>query len=198
MIENNLSLQTEDDFSAHKLYIFSVNFIVISIRVFHINVSWWSFTGVWVTASHLKCSGFNNVVVWMVTTRPPTSKTSSPFSNHLITVPKAQITTGIIVTFMFHSFFNSLARSRHLSFFSHSFSFILWSTGTANSTILQTLFLLIIIRPGLLAEIRWSIYTSKSHRSLCVSFSRTCAGLCLYHLFVWSNLNFLHISQWIT
>ena len=38
----------------------------------------------------------------------------------------------------------------------------------------------------------------KSHRSLCVSLSRTDAGLCIYHLFVWSNLNFMHISQWIT
>ena len=37
-----------------------------------------------------------------------------------------------------------------------------------------------------------------SHRSLCVLFSRTGAGLCIYHLFVWSNLNFLRISQWIT
>ena len=39
---------------------------------------------------------------------------------------------------------------------------------------------------------------SKSHWSLCVSFSRTDAGLCIYHLFVWSNLNFLRISLWIT
>ena len=100
---------------------------------------------------------------------------------------------------MFHSFFNSLARSRYLSFFSHSFSFILWSAGTAKSTILQVLFfLLIIIRSGLLAEIRWSVCMSKSHRSLCVLFSRAGAGLCIYHLLVWSNFNFLYISQWIT
>ena len=95
-----------------------------------------------------------------------------------------------------------------LSFFSHSFSFILWSAGTAKSTILHVLFfflffffsffLLIIIRSGLLAAIRRSVCMSKSHRSLCVSFSRTDAGLCLYHLFVWSNFNFLHISQWIS
>ena len=38
----------------------------------------------------------------------------------------------------------------------------------------------------------------KSHGSLCESFSWTGAGLCIYHLLVWSNLNFLHISQWIT
>ena len=67
----------------------------------------------------------NNAVVWMVSTRPPTSKSSSPFSNPSVTVPNAPITTGIIVTYTFHSFFNFLARSRYLSFFSHSFSFIL-------------------------------------------------------------------------
>ena len=60
------------------------------------------------------------------------------------------------------------------------------------------LFWLIIIRSCRLAEIRWSVCMSKTHRSLYVSFSRTGAGLCIHHLFVWSNLNFLHISQWIT
>ena len=97
---------------------------------------------------------------------------------------------------MFRSFFNPGARSRYLSFFSLSFSFILLSARTAKSTIF--FFWLIIIRSGLLAKIRWSICMSKSYRSLCVSFSQTDAGLYIYHLFVWSNLNFLHISQWIT
>ena len=41
----------------------------------------------------------------MVSTRPLTSKSSSPFNNPLETVPKAPITIGIIVTFMFNSFF---------------------------------------------------------------------------------------------
>ena len=133
----------------------------------------------------------------MVSNCPPTSKSS--FNNPLVTVPKAPIPIHTIVTFMFHSFFNSLARSRYLSFFSHSFSFILWLAATEKLTILQILFfLLIIIRSGLLAEIRWSVCMSKSYRSLCVSFSRTGAVLCIYHLFVWSNLNFLYISQLIT
>ena len=82
----------------------------------------------------------NNVVVWMVSTLPPTSKSSSPFNIPLVTVPNAPITIGIIVTFIFHSFFNSLARSKYLSFFLLSFSFILWSTRTAKSTILQVLY----------------------------------------------------------
>ena len=141
----------------------------------------------------------SNAVVWIVSTRPPISKSSRPFNNPLVIVLKAPITIGIIVTFMFHSFFNSLARSRYLSFFSLSFRFILWSAGTAKSTILQILlFLLIIMRSGLLAGIRWSVCILRSHRSLCESFSRTGAGLCIYHLFVWSKWNFQHISQWTT
>ena len=119
----------------------------------------------------------SNAVIWIVTTRPPTSKSSWPFNDPLVIVPKAPITIGTIVTFMFHSFFNSLARSRNLYFFSHSFSFIMWSAGTAKSTILHILFVffvffffIIIIRSGLLAEIRWSVCMLKSHRSLCVIF----------------------------
>ena len=86
----------------------------------------------------------------------------------------------------------------YLSFFSLSFRFILWSGGTTKSTILQVFFffLLIIMMSGRLAGIKWSICTLKSHRSLCVSFSRTGYWLCIYHLFVWSNWNFQHISQW--
>ena len=44
----------------------------------------------------------NNVVVWMVSTHPPTFK---PFNSHLVTIPNAPITIGIIITFMFHSCF---------------------------------------------------------------------------------------------
>ena len=84
----------------------------------------------------------NNTVVWMVSSRPLISKFSSPFINPLVIVPRAPITIGIIVTFMFYSFFNSLARSRYLSFFSLSINFNLCSTGTAKSTILQVLFFL--------------------------------------------------------
>ena len=86
----------------------------------------------------------SNAGVWIVSTRPPTSKSSRPFNNPLVIVSKAPITIGTIVTFMFHSFFDSLARSRYLSFFSLSFRFILWTTGTAKSIILQILFFLLI------------------------------------------------------
>ena len=139
---------------------------------------------------------FSNAVVWIVTTRPSTSKSSRPFNNPLVIVPKAPITIGTIVIFMFHSFFNSLARSRYLSFFSLSFRFILMSAGTAKSTILQILFfflfffffLLIIMRSGLLAGIRWSVCMLKSHRSLCESFSRT------YYYYLCTNWILSHVA----
>ena len=46
----------------------------------------------------------NNAIVWMVSARPSTFKSFCPFINPLVTVRKAPITIGIIVTFMFHSF----------------------------------------------------------------------------------------------
>ena len=74
---------------------------------------------------------FNNAVVWVGTTHPPTSKSSSPFSNPLVTVPKAPITIVIIVTYMFHSFFQSPSKVEVFILFSHFFSFIRLSAGTA-------------------------------------------------------------------
>ena len=95
----------------------------------------------------------SNVVVWIVSTRPLTSKSSRPFNNPLVTVPNASITIGTIVTFMFHSFFfNSLARSRYLSFFSPSFRFILWSAGTAKFIII-IIIIIIIIHPALAEDL---------------------------------------------
>ena len=157
------------------------------------------------TASLLKSPGLVSgfwpflAMLSIVSTRRLNFKSSRPINNPLVIVPNAPITIGTIVIFMFHSFFNSLARSRYLSFFSLYFRFILWSAWTAKSTILQILFfLLIIMRSGLLAGISWSVCMLKSHRSLCESFSRTVAGLCICHLLAWSNWNLLHISQWIT
>ena len=80
----------------------------------------------------------SNAIICIVSTRPPTSMSSRPFNNPLVIAPKVRITIGKIVTFMVPIFFfNSLSWSRYLSFFPHSFRFILWSAGTAKSTILQ-------------------------------------------------------------
>ena len=84
----------------------TIGIVIYSLGVSHISDCRWSFTGVWVTTSILTV--LNNVIVWIVSPRPPASVSSSPFNNPLVTVPKAPITVGIIVTFMFHSFSISL------------------------------------------------------------------------------------------
>ena len=77
----------------------------------------------------------NNAVVWMVSTRALIFNPSSLFTNPLVTVPSAQITIGITINFLYHSFFSFLAKSRNSSLFSPSFNFTLWFTEMAKSTI---------------------------------------------------------------
>ena len=59
----------------------------------------------------------------VVSTRPLISKSSSPFTNLFMSASRSPVTIGITVTFMFHNFSSSLARSSYLSFFSISFNF---------------------------------------------------------------------------
>ena len=115
-------------------------------------------------------------------------------------MPKEQITIGTIVTLMFHFFFFQFSSKVDVLILLFTF-FQFYSVVSQDRKVdnfANSLFLLIIIRSGLLAEIRWSVCMSKSQRNLCVSFSWTGAELCIYHLLVWLNINFLHISQWIT
>ena len=62
----------------------------------------------------------NNVVVWMVSTRPPNSKSSSLFSNPLVTVPNAPITIGI-----FFQFYSVVNRDSKVDNFTNSLSIII-------------------------------------------------------------------------
>ena len=75
--------------------------------------------------------------------------------------------------------FFSLARSRYLSLFSLSFFYFFFF-------FFIFYFLLTISRFGRLAEIRWSVYISRSQRSLSVSFSRADSGLLyeFFHIFI--------------
>ena len=87
----------------------------------------------------------NNAAVWIVSTRPPTSKSSSPYSNPLVTVPKAPITIDIIVTCMFHRFSNSLARSRCLQVHhTRQHTFTSYETRKSNS---EFVFISVRVRP---------------------------------------------------
>ena len=69
----------------------------------------------------------SNAISWIVSICSPTSRSSRPFNNPFVIVTKAPITIGTIVTFMFHSFLNYLARSRYLSFFSYSLLLLSYS-----------------------------------------------------------------------
>ena len=69
-------------------------------------------------------------------------------------------------------FFQFSCKIKYLSLFRLSFSFTLGSAVKANSTVLQVLFFLFTI-------------------------IRMDSVMCIYHLFIWSNLNFLHNSQCI-
>ena len=101
----------------------------------------------------------NNTLVWMVSTCPPTSKSSSHFNKPLVTVPKAPLTIGIIVTFMFHSFFQFPSKVDVLILLFTFFQF--YSVVNRDSkvhnfenSLFLLLLLLIILRYSLLAEIR--------------------------------------------
>ena len=69
----------------------------------------------------------NNAIVWLVSTYLLISKFSSLCINPLGIVSNAPLIIGITVTFMFQSFFSSLARSWYSSLLSLSFNFTLWS-----------------------------------------------------------------------
>ena len=51
----------------------------------------------------------NSSVVWMIFTFPLISKSSSLCIIPLVSIPSVAIIIGIIITFMFHSLFSSLA-----------------------------------------------------------------------------------------
>ena len=68
-------------------------------KFFYISVGWWFFTGVWdskvprVSRTFLSIlADLNNAIVWTVSTGPIVSKSSSPCTNPLVTVPRAPIT----------------------------------------------------------------------------------------------------------
>ena len=74
---------------------------------------------------------------------------------------------------MFHSFFQFPCKVKVfvlLFIFFRFYSMVSRVSKVHNFT--SSLFLLIIIRSGRQDEIRWSVCMSKSHWSLCVSFSR--------------------------
>ena len=178
--------------------------IIIIIWVFPTSANWWSFTGVWATASLLKFPGLflvfwlilvmlqsgwsHQLILWFLNLTVPLSSLWRLFQ--VLQLQLVSLSTSFSITFpVFWPIF---------SLFSIFLIFTLLSTGMAKSTIWQVpFFLLTITKSNLWARIKWSVSISKFQRILCISFSRMDYELCTYHLFMWSNFNFLHNSQWI-
>ena len=128
-----------------------------------------------------QCCSFNFPLIYM---------SSSPYTNPLVIVQSTPIIIDINVTFMFHIFSSSQARSTYLFLFSFSFSFTCCQPEQQSLRLGESsfsfclfffffFFLLTVAMSGHLAQIRQSISTSKSRRSLCVSFSGWILG-CAY------------------
>ena len=126
-------------------HILQVNYYYFTTWDFCQIFSRWFFIGTWVSPQVSRThrsilADLNNAVFWTVFTRPVISKSSTPCTNPLVTVPKAPITISINIIIMYQSFFQFPAKLRYLFLISLSFNFTLWSAGTAKSTFLQVLF----------------------------------------------------------
>ena len=133
-------------------------------------------------------AALNNAIVWMVSTRPPTSKSSSSFNNLLVTVTKAPVTNDIIVTFMFHSFFQFPSKVQVfilLFIFFQFYSVVSWDSKVDN--LANSLFLLlIIIKSGLLGEIFiMIIYLSTSLCMLLISYLITISLILYIYIYIY-------------
>ena len=138
-------------------------YYITPLRVFHTSANGWSHTVVWVTTSVLNSPGllvflaYLIDIVLMVSTCLHISRSSSPCNNPLVTVPRAPITIGIAVNFMFLSFFSSRARSIYLSFFSLFKKISVCGLPGRQSPLFSRLsFLWTITWSGRLVVIRWS------------------------------------------
>ena len=161
------------------LLIIIIIIIIYSLRDFHISVSWWSFTKDWVTANLLKSPGFFSVF-WAISIMQESGWSPLEFlvlrlfNYLLVTVRRAPITIGVIVTFMLYRFFNSLASSRYL-YFSFTFNLICGQTGQQSPQFSKfSFFLLVITASSNLVEIGRSFCMFKSHRSLFVILPDIC------------------------
>ena len=135
----------------------------------------------------------NNAVVWMVSTRPLISKSSSPFINYLVTEASSPITIGINVTFMFHSFFQFSSKVYVLIFlfvFLPFYPLVSWNGKVYYSADSFFVEYLEVWLPDRDLVVRLYIKILEKFMRL-IFLDR------FWVVFVWLNLNFLHNSQWI-
>ena len=128
-----------------------------------------------------------NVAFWMVSSCPLISKSSSPSTNPLRTVPSTPITITPSCSIVFKVLWQGLR-----TYLSFCFLLILLcgrqngKVHYSTSSLFFSLSLGLVFWPGF-----GHLLVSQNSRELCAFH---CPGLCLYLLSVWSNLNFLHNS----
>ena len=161
-------------------------------------------TGIWVTANLFKSPGYFTVFCWCNQCCSLNGLHSFSYFQVFKSLYEyfGDCTVGRYYNCYHHhfhvpQFVSYLAMSMCLAVFLLSFSFTQWLDWTFKSSIWYVLTLLLTIpKSGRMSEIRWSVCFSKSQRIFCVLFSWMDSGLCIYSLTTWSNLNFLHNSQW--
>ena len=137
---------------------------------------------------------------------PLISQSSCTFTKPLRIVPSTPIWIAITVTPMFHWLFLWQGLSSYLTFCFFKI-FTLWSARTAKFTIRQVFFLFLFFFFFFFFFFFWwlslslvvwprlrNLFYLKILKNFCVLFSWMDSGLCIYHLFWWSNLNILHNS----
>ena len=132
------------------LFIYVYLFIIIFLSwVFPTSFNWWLFHKCRNDSKFLLVSrtllsilaDFNSAVVWMISILPLNPNSSNLFPRSLRTITSVPTTFDITVTFMFHSFFSSQARTKYSSIVLLSFIFSLWSPETGKSITWQGLFI---------------------------------------------------------
>ena len=175
-------------FQVHQLELVSLSLL----WVFHSSVSWWSFTEIWVTAKLLKCPGLFSVSRPIVTIdgldssadfpffqSPPAIFRSlwGPFQVHQIGLVSPSLLCCTVIGF----FFSFQARSKYLPIFFFDFHFVVCRNSKIHQTAISfcCFCLLIIIKSGFLAEIRWSVCISNSENFACLILKN---GFCFVYI----------------
>ena len=113
----------------------------------------------------------NNAVVWMVSICPLISKSSSPCTNPLVTVPRLLITIGITYTYIFHSFFQFSSKFKVLIFLFAFFQFYPVVSRNGKIDYSEASLFLCWLSPGLVVWKRLDDpFVSQNPREFCVAF----------------------------
>ena len=115
---------------------------------------------------------------------------SSFFTDPVVILPSTLITTGISVTFMFHNFISSPAKSRFLSLFLVSFSLDGLGRLRKRQSQLVGISLFCFVGHhlvGRLAEIK-CLFASQNPRELCASHSPGRTLVCAYTIFSYGKI----------